>query len=45
MMREDMESHILEKKTIPFFLRNFISKVFTIFMNVALRFFDGVITT
>lgn len=41
---EDMESHILEKKTIPFFLRNFISKVFTLFMNLALRFFDGVIT-
>ena len=41
---EDMESHILEKKTIPASLRKAISKIFTAFMNLSLRFFDGVLT-
>lgn len=41
---EDMESHILEKKRIPIFLRSIISKTFTVFMHFSLRFFDGVLT-
>tara|TARA_B100001996_G_C18653499_1_gene590334 strand:+ start:597 stop:1715 length:1119 start_codon:yes stop_codon:yes gene_type:complete len=42
---EDMENHILEKKSIPTnFLRLVISKIYTLFQNITLRYFDGVIT-
>ena len=42
---EDMQNHILEKKSIPTkFLRYCTSFVYTMFQNIVLRYFDGVIT-